>query len=302
MWTDSSIVSSWIRGDPNRWAPFVCNRIHKILATTEIEQWNLVVSQDNPADCNSRGLSITQLRDSNLWWTGPNWLSLPSNEWPTSPFNLVDDHTDELRSKYKLVNAVTNEVFHIDSIVQRFTSFIRLRNCFAYVFRYMQILRERSKSKVMKLSVSNQPVHSQIEKLSPPSVTEINYAELALLRLIQREHFDAEIQALNQNKVIPKSSKIRRLTPFIDSNHILRVNGRLRNAFMTYDEKYPIIVPSNHRIVHLIVDFYHNQTLHGGPQLTVNQIRQLYWIPNIRAFARHFIHKCIRCFKNRPIL
>lgn len=140
------------------------------------------------------------------------------------------------------------------------------------------------------------------KKISTPSVAEINYAELALIRLIQREHFDAEIQALNKNKVIPKSSKIHRLTPFIDSNHILRVNGRLRNAFMTYDEKYPIIVPSNHRIVHLIVDFYHNQTLHGGPQLTVNQIRQLYWIPNIRAFARHFIHKCIRCFKNRPIL
>lgn len=72
FWTDSSIVLSWIRGDPNRWAIFVSNRIHKILATTKIEQWRHVISKDNAADCNSRGLPIEQLRDSNLWWKGPH--------------------------------------------------------------------------------------------------------------------------------------------------------------------------------------------------------------------------------------
>lgn len=61
MWTDSTIVLSWIKGDPNRWAPFVPNRIHKILSSTKVENWRHVISTENPADLNSRGQTITQL-------------------------------------------------------------------------------------------------------------------------------------------------------------------------------------------------------------------------------------------------
>lgn len=186
--------------------------------------------------------------------------------------------------------------------MQRFSNFLRLRNCFAYVFRYIQILRDRIKGNASKISVLKQSIKHQIAKSSPLLVNEIKHAEFAIIRWIQREQFDSEIKAINNNQNISRSSKLRKLNPFIDSDNILRVNGRLRNAFMPYDEKYPIILPAKHRIVYLIVDFHHKQTLHGGPQVTVNQIRQVYWILNIRNFTRHFTHKCVICFKNKPTL
>lgn len=123
LWTDSSIVWSWIRGDPNRWTVFVSNRVHKILESTEIDQWNHVISQDNPADCNSRGLLVEQLSESNIWWNGPNWLSLSSDQWPKSQFNIVDDDPAELRSSFKSINVNVNEISPIDTILLRFNSF-----------------------------------------------------------------------------------------------------------------------------------------------------------------------------------
>lgn len=45
------------------------------------------------------------------------------------------------------------------------------------------------------------------------------------------------------------------------------------DAHMPFNEKYPIILPSKHRIAYLIVEHNHLLTLHGGPRLTTNQIR-----------------------------
>lgn len=132
FWTDSSIVLSWIRGDPNRWCVFVENRVNKILSSSNPKQWRHVISQDNPADCNSRGLTIYQHRESNLWWNGPKWLSLPKNQWPNSPFNIVEDDPAEFRSSYKSINVTTNEISRLDSILLRFSNFNRLRHCFAF--------------------------------------------------------------------------------------------------------------------------------------------------------------------------
>jgi len=35
-----------------------------------------------------------------------------------------------------------------------------------------------------------------------------------------------------------------KLTPFLDSHGVLRVGGRLKHAFLSEDERHPIIVPA----------------------------------------------------------
>lgn len=59
-------------------------------------------------------------------------------------------------------------------------------------------------------------------------------------------------------------------------------------------------MPKNHHILQLIIKQCHLITLHGGPQLTVNQIRQNYWIQDVRNLARHFIFKCKIRYKHQP--
>ena len=36
----------------------------------------------NPADLPSRGLSVSQLRESQLWWKEPSWLQELEKDWP----------------------------------------------------------------------------------------------------------------------------------------------------------------------------------------------------------------------------
>ena len=38
------------------------------------ENWKFVPTEDNPADCASRGNSADKLPNLQFWWKGPNWL------------------------------------------------------------------------------------------------------------------------------------------------------------------------------------------------------------------------------------
>lgn len=45
--------------------------------------WEIVDSQDNPALLAAVGLNPAKLSDSSLWWHGPHWLTLHSENWPS---------------------------------------------------------------------------------------------------------------------------------------------------------------------------------------------------------------------------
>ncbi|XP_055922669.1 uncharacterized protein LOC129953448 [Eupeodes corollae] len=233
MWTDSSVVLSWIRGDPNRWSVFVCNRIHKILSSTKIGQWHHVRTFENPADLNSRGLTIIELRDSSLWWHGPQFLSLPQSDWPDSPFEVHDDDRNELRSKVKSINLnIKEEVSSVNTLMQRFFKFQPSSSCtgIRHSFRENCSLFKLKLPRPSK-SMLSIPRKELIELVPTLTVDEIQNSELSLIRWIQSNEFSCELKTIQDQNPIKKSSKLYRLNPFIDNNNILRVNGRLQNAF-----------------------------------------------------------------------
>ena len=47
LWTDSSIVLTWIQGPPNKWKIFVGNRVALIQEETASASWRHVPSQSN---------------------------------------------------------------------------------------------------------------------------------------------------------------------------------------------------------------------------------------------------------------
>lgn len=73
-WSDSTIILSWIKNEPNKWKTFVANRVAEIQRTTNKASWYHVKSEDNPADPLSRGISPDKLESTNIWWTGPKFL------------------------------------------------------------------------------------------------------------------------------------------------------------------------------------------------------------------------------------
>lgn len=44
-----------------------------------------------------------------------------------------------------------------------------------------------------------------------------------------------------------------RVDPFVDSNGILRVGGRLRRATLEYTEKYPVLLPKKYHVTDLVI-------------------------------------------------
>ena len=84
-WTDSTIVISWLDGNPRRFKTYAGNRVASIMELITPNQWKRVNGAQNPADCTSRDIFPSELLQHSLWWNGPPWLCLAPSEWLPSP-------------------------------------------------------------------------------------------------------------------------------------------------------------------------------------------------------------------------
>ena len=88
-WCDSTIVLSWIQTPSYRLKTYVANRVSEIQENIPPHAWRHVQSNDNPADCASRGILPHLLIDHSLWWYGPIWLKENPEKWKQSSFTPV---------------------------------------------------------------------------------------------------------------------------------------------------------------------------------------------------------------------
>ena len=51
---------------------------------------------ENPADAPSRGLFPSELVGYKLWWSGPDWLQRPEEEWPNTE---IDERNEDNSSR-----------------------------------------------------------------------------------------------------------------------------------------------------------------------------------------------------------
>jgi len=119
LWTDSSIVLTWIQGSPTKWKTFVGNRVAFIQDETAVATWRHVPSQFNPADLISRGIDPTTLSTSTLWWKGPQWLLQEPSSWPVTEITIPTDSL-EIRKVHLACLPV------LEDITQRFSKLNRL--------------------------------------------------------------------------------------------------------------------------------------------------------------------------------
>lgn len=118
--------------------------------------------------------------------------------------------------------------------------------------------------------------------------------------MIQRSLFAVEISCLEKNKPLPNKCKLLSLTPFVDSQGLLRVGGRLRHSNLSTDQRHPLLLPKAHRITQLIIERAHREGFHLGAQATLYHLRQKYWIIDGRNQVRKIVRNCIRCTRIKP--
>lgn len=273
-WTDSTIVLSWLFGDPLRWNTYVRNRVVEILDAVGNHNWYHVKSSDNPADSASRGKPLLDLKDDELWWKGPSWLrkvEIPFNRPQTMMTDLEKKETLLVNVRVKDENNLSKRISNCDTLQE-------LLKVIAYCKRF---LKERD-----------------IEKRTlPVNTTEMEDALKTCIKLVQDESFHDEIQYLKIKNQVQKRSKLIRLRPYLDSDGILRVGGRLHHSDLEESSKHPIILDHDNHLTTLLIGDAHRKTLHGGIQLMLGYLRTRFWILKAKQVIKSKIRRCLICAK-----
>lgn len=313
MWTDSQTVLSWIRSDQRRYKQFVGFRIGEILSLTKLTEWNWIPSKLNVADRLTKWGNDMGLLTDCSWIRGPTFLYQRKEAWPTR--NLPPANTvEELRINLLLHNiSVPNTL--ID--VRRFSKWTVLVRTVAVSFRFINNL----KRKVQGLPIETlKATAAQARLLSEHSIPAVRVpfqqaeylkAERYLLKMTQAESYIDELKILLRNKDLPvgewmtieKSSPLYKVTPLVDEDGLMRMEGRSERAeFLPFDLRFPIIVPADHPVTTLLVQSFHERFGHGYRETVKNELRQRFFIPKVNSVIRKVAAGCVWCkvHRNRP--
>lgn len=170
-------------------------------------------------------------------------------------------------------------------ILDKFSSFGKVIRIIAYIKRFCNRCRH---------------------KIMPTNTLALESAELQdathlLLKHHQLRHFRSEMRSCYRNQSIPDKSKTMGMAPYLDKDDVLRVGGRIGKSNLPHGYRHPIILAGGDRLTHLILHHTHVNTLHGGVQLMLHQIRQSYWIIRARQLIKTHIGRCIKCFRQRKL-
>lgn len=280
-WSDSSVALSWIKSSPHRWKTFISNRVTYIQERLAPSYWHYIPSKLNPADCGSRGFFASELINCSLWWVGPEFLCKPQNSWNLPKFDTLNNSViAEEERKITLSSFLSLDV--IDTLLEQFSCLSKIKRIVAYVLRFIHNLRNPNNKIVTKFL----------------TITDLYEALLIIIKRVQYVHFKTDM--LHIKNETPPSKTLRKLNPFLDSNDILRVGGRLCHTKLSYAKKFPILLPSNSPFTKLLISEIHNTFLHTGVQATYFLLNQKFWILSAKKVIKKIIFHCHTCWKTNP--
>ena len=245
-------------------------------------------------------MSAANLVKSDTWWRGPKFLIQGEEKWPAS--KSFEKPTGDVELKrcatttlnmqaspfmeraYLTVNlGADNLNFPLDP--GHFSSWLRLRRVLSWVYRFINNCQKFRTDREYGELLSS----------------ELKNAELQLIRYAQQTEFPDEWAALSRGRQLSSNSKIIALQPKIDDDGLIRSDGRLQNAkFLSYDVRYPVILPRNSRITKLIVKEFHEMGNHAsGTNQTLAALSTRYWIISAREVIRQWEKECMECRRRK---
>ncbi|XP_075158166.1 uncharacterized protein LOC142231444 [Haematobia irritans] len=281
LWSDASIVLGWLSKPPYSWETYVANRTSQIHELVPNAKWRYVATHHNPADIGTRGCSPRDLAANCLWWNGPSWLTNPESTWPTKNPIIPNLPTQKITSHQVTIDE--------DEIISRFSSYSRALRVLAYVFRFFHNIHPRS---------NNNRTPQTVEI----SQNEIQFTKNRIISLTQQRYYNTEYQALRDSKPLPHKSALLTLNPFLDSDQVLRANGRLSNSSLPYKERFPIILPGNSHFCTLYLSHLHTFLAHGECNQMCRFVQTEYYITRLKPRVKGVIHRCKTCiiYKHKP--
>ena len=284
-WTDSTVALCWIKGIPHKWKQFVANRVAEIHTLTSPDSWRHCPGILNPSDLVTRGISAKELIQSSMWLQGPQFLegtdldhiggySYP--ELASIPLVTPEVEQEVLCESKTLLTTGKCPARVLD--VERWSSYIKAIRIVAWVLRYLNNLKANTADR----------------QCGDLTFAELSVAKVALLKCVQEQEYFELSRSLRQGSPVPKSSTIYKLSPYLDSHGLLRVQGRLQLAGLAEDEKHPIIIPKGHFGV-LLARHIHYSQKHAGVNQMLVALRNQFWLVSARSICKSVKHRCVSC-------
>lgn len=257
FWCDSQIVLGYITNDAKRFHVYVANSVQEIRDKTEPVQWKYIRSQENPADYASRGLDVKSLLNDSFWFTGPAFLWQEDAD-TISMYHLTDVPSDdpELKKRILVVDSIVKDEAFDLAHFNSFSDWLKLKKAVALCLRYNAILKGRIKGQ-------------NIDPAMKIVVEDLQIAETEILKVIQKDAFRSELSTLssdsknrNAQRKLKQTHSLFRLDPFIDSQEILRIGGRIQAASLA-DVCGPMqtTTPGGNKYFMTVIDDYSRYTM-----------------------------------------
>jgi hypothetical protein len=296
-YTDSRDVLYWLSQPSKIFKTFVANRTGACQALTKISEWRHVPSAQNAADLGTRGMTVADLAQSEMWWKGPKFLQGPASGFPPR-FNVTDYTVEKsIKDEFRpLLNFhCTSEDDSSLEMSEAVTKFLDPKLfSVGELYDGWKALRRRATymvSTVKKTTDGSFRKKSHGEK-------EIQ-AEMLLIKMAQSQSYGDIIEALQSNKPIPKKHSLAKFAPFLDENGLLRSKSRLEHSdIMPEGTRLPIILPSKHRITFLMVMSAHQLLQHAvGDNMLRGHLAKRFIIPSMYYLERKIKKECVECVK-----
>ena len=293
LWSDSKIVLAWISKPSSSWKTFVKNRVQDIHDSFSSSVWGHCVGIENPADLHSRGMKLSNLKENQLYWQGPPWLSKYKFEWPSEHggYCSLEASTSEACVK----EAAKVKTFALSATLP-YEEFFRGYSSYSKVVRLVaRILRWRH------------PVNKQLDHTCRPDLIgpkEYKNAEYFLFSLVQKCNFTDDFFELQSSGKPSSSCRFKNMDPQFDFEKNLIIAGdRLKLSDLPEYTKYPIILPNKDLLVELLILHVHQKNHHSPQDTTIAILRERYHILHIREEVRRVCKRCVVCrhAKTKPL-
>jgi hypothetical protein len=283
MWSDSEIVLRWLNSDKTL-KQFVANRVQEIKQLVPATHWNYCPTKSNPADLLTRGINSKQLKSSNLWKDGPEWLLCKSRWSSWNAANVL--HINDIDPVNEEVIPVPEEPTPLTTVpgihqvidISRYSTLNKLLSVTAYVLRFVIIIMKQQRGK------------------GSPTVAEKRESRCRWILNSHSLTYSKEIENI-QSKSKNRLPLVRQLRLIIDEKGFIRCGSRLHNAPLTEQARFPYLLPPNHPFTALVVYDTHTKQLHSSTASTVTALRQNFWIVSMRQYVKKLLRQCVTCKK-----
>ncbi|XP_008188328.1 uncharacterized protein LOC103310788 [Acyrthosiphon pisum] len=273
-WSDSAIVLSWLKNSHTSFKVYVSNRVHQIITLMPDCRWLHVKSEDNPADCASRGVLPSVLSSLSLYWQGPRFLHDDSASWNETVPSIPISDLPETRPVALVLSAEQPSEWY-----DNFSSYDRLVRVVAYIYRFFHACKKHPR-----------PAVGALQR------TELDDSIHKLVIISQRCFYKTLTHELATSARV-SSKHLSRLRPFLDPAGVIRVGGRLRYSDLNYGCKHPMLLAKQSHLSLLICHRWHKITCHAGPRIMSALISREFWIVSIKSVLHTVTRGCPICVR-----